>query len=437
MHYTLHSTNLNLLSIINKNPSSNFGMFLKTFGEGVIVGHCISENEYEVSFHEGRKNSFPKDEQSQIDFMQFCSPQILLGTINTLFSELIKEKNVVNSKTINWLNSKTIKELDGEEFLTTITIPSIYIDGSWAKGDEFLLAKYFPQIKNFKNKIGNIYSFEIQCNSIVESINMLSFVSMMIAVTNKQYFVTNDDIIKKYLRILKNVDSIPYFVLYLFKVRILNDEYRFNAHGKELESISKEPLKMTWGNTHQQRINVILPNISFERNVVDFGCGELIYAKKILPKLKEGLKYFAIDVDEDVADHISKIKDRFKNEIIGYYDIPSNEVLNEDFEVIMTEVLEHVGIEKGKEIIETFLNNPFCKKIIVTTPNKDFNIYYLMGDDEVRRYDHLIEMNQLDFQNFFSYIKFRSNSKIKAYSLYIGDEYLGITPTQGFIIEKI
>jgi len=435
MNYKLHSTNPNLLSIINKNPSYNFGMFLKAFGEGVIVGHCISESEYEVSFHEGEKNSFPKDEQSQIDFMQFCSPQILLGTINALFSELIKEKDVVNSKTINWLDSKTIQELDDKEFLTTITIPSIYIDGSWVKGDEFLLAKYFPQIKNFKNKIGNVYSFEIQCNSIVEAINMLSFVSMMIAVTNKQYFATQEDIIKKYLRILKNVDNVPYFVLYLFKVRILNDEYRFNVHGKELESISKEPLKMTFGNTHQQRINAILPNISFERNIVDFGCGELIYAKKILPKLKGGLKYFAIDVDEDVADHISKIEERFKNEIIYSDDIPSNEVLNEDFEVIMTEVLEHVGIEEGKRIIETFLNNPFCKKIIVTTPNKDFNVHYLMRDEEVRRTDHVIEMTTFDFCNFYKEIV--KNGSFEHRFLMIGDEYIGITPTQGFIIEKI
>lgn len=435
MNYKLHSTNPNLLSIINKNPSSNFGMFLKTFGEGVIVGHCISENEYEVSFHEGKKNSFPKDEQSQIDFMQFCSPQILLGTINALFSELIKEKSVVNSKTINWLNSKTIQELDDKEFLTTITIPSIYIDGSWAKGDEFLLAKYFPQIKNFKNKIGNIYSFEIQCNSIVEAINMLSFVSMMVAVTNRQYFVTNDDIIKKYLRILKNVDNIPYFVLYLFKVRILNDEYRFNVHGKELESISKEPLKMSFGNTHQQRINAILPNISFERNVVDFGCGELIYAKKILPKLKEGLKYFAIDVDGDVLDHISKIEDRFKNEIIYSNDIPND--LNVDFEVIMTEVLEHVGIEKGKRIIETFLNNPFCKKIIVTTPNKDFNIHYLMGDEEVRRTDHVQELTEKEFVKFVGSINFLTDGNTYLNFLFIGDMYKDITPTQGFIIEKV
>jgi SAM-dependent methyltransferase len=191
---------------------------------------------------------------------------------------------------------------------------------------------------------------------------------------------------------------------------------------------------MTWGNTHHQRINAILPHISFERNVVDFGCGELIYAKKILPKLKDGLKYFAIDVDEDVAAHVSKIEYRFKNEIIYSNDIPND--LNENFEVIMTEVLEHVGIEEGKKIIETFLSNPFCKKIIVTTPNKDFNIHYLMKDDEVRRYDHVEELTGGELLKFVGNIFFKTNDKTFLRYLDIGDTYLGINPTQGFVIAK-
>jgi len=165
MNYKIYSENPNLLSIINKNPSSNFGMFLKKFENGVILGHCLSENDYMVSFHEGVKNSFQQDGQSDIDFMQFCSPKVLLGTINTLFSELIGKDVVKN-------------ELDIDEFLTTITIPSLYIDNCLIENGELLLAKHFPQIKNFKNKIGKIYSFEVQCNSIIEAINILSLISL-------------------------------------------------------------------------------------------------------------------------------------------------------------------------------------------------------------------------------------------------------------------
>lgn len=165
MNYKIYSENPNLLSIINKNPSFNFGMFLKNFENGVILGHCLSENDYMVSFHKGVKNSFQQDGQSDIDFMQFCSPKFLLATINTLFSELIGKDVVKN-------------ELDSDEFLTTITIPSLYIDNCLIENGEFLLAKYFPQIKNFKNKIGKIYSFEVQCNSIIEAINILSSISL-------------------------------------------------------------------------------------------------------------------------------------------------------------------------------------------------------------------------------------------------------------------
>jgi len=168
MNYKIYSENPNLLSIINKNPVSNFGMCFQKFEKGIILGHCLSENDYAVSFHEGVKNSFQQDVQSDIDFMQFCSPKILLGTIDTLFSELIGKDVVKN-------------ELDSDEFLTTITIPSLYIDNSLIfKDDEFLLTKYFPQIKNFKNKIGKVYSFEVQCNSIIEAINILSLISLKV-----------------------------------------------------------------------------------------------------------------------------------------------------------------------------------------------------------------------------------------------------------------
>ncbi len=167
MNYKIYSENPNLLSIINKNPSSYFGMSFQIFEKGIVLGHCVSENCYEVSFHEGVKNSFQQDGQSDIDFMQFCSPKVLLGTINTLFSELIGKDVVEN-------------ELDSDEFLTTITIPSIYIDNSLVKDGELLLAKHFPQIKNFKNKIGKIYSFEVQCNSIIEAINILSIISLKV-----------------------------------------------------------------------------------------------------------------------------------------------------------------------------------------------------------------------------------------------------------------
>ena len=167
MNYKIYSENPNLLSIINKIPSSYFGMVFQKFENGIILGHCISESCYEISFHEGVKNSFKQDGLSDIDFMKFCSPKILLGTINSLFSELIG-KDVVDNK------------LDSDEFLTTITIPSLYIDSSLVNDEEFLLAKYFPQIKNFKNKIGKIYSFEVQCNSIIEAINMLSLISLKV-----------------------------------------------------------------------------------------------------------------------------------------------------------------------------------------------------------------------------------------------------------------
>lgn len=438
MKYKIKSTNPNLLSILNKNPSSNFGMYLEKLGEGVLVGNCISEYEYRVGFHIGQKNSFPKNESNQLDFQDFCNPRIFLSSINSLFETLIKDKTSVLQKRLGWLDNKTIQEIDSKEFLTTISIDNIYIDSNWAKRNgEFVLAKYFPQIKNFRHIIGNIYSFDIESNSIVECINMLSFVAMMLSVVNFQYYRVEKDVIKKYLRILKNIGNIPYFVIYLFKVRVLNDPQVFEVFKNELEQISQEPLKLSYGNTHTQRINAILPLISYERNVVDFGSGELIYAKKILPKLGEGLKYFAIDVDEDVADHVSKIKDRFKNPLIYHKEIPSSDVLNQDFEVIMSEVLEHVGIEEGKKIILQFLNNPFCKKIIVTTPNKDFNVHYKMEENEVRRYDHVQELTEKEFVKFVGSIDCLTDGKIYLKSLFIGDDYKDITPTQGFLIEKI
>lgn len=438
MQAIIKSTNPNLLSILNKNPNSFFGMFLKETRNGVMVGECISEGEYHLFFQDGndlneKEHSFSEDATNQIDFYSFCNPIGYITLINNILPDIIKEKDLVLSKKISWLENKEIKELEGDNYTTTVSIPSVYIDSTWAKKDgSFVLARYFPEIKNFTHKVGNIYSFEITTDSIIKSINLTLFVNMMLAVTNKQFFKVDNDMIGKYIRILSNIGNIPYFIIYLFKVRLLNEKYHFDLFKNKLEEISQT--KLTYGNTHQARIDFVKELFDGDTHILDVGCGELIYAKKLMPKFTNDLlTYYAVDIDEDYAEVAIKLQARFKNILQFNTEIPE---LKEIFTAIMSEVIEHMEEGESIETILKILNNPYCQKLIITTPNKDFNQFYLLEENELRREDHLKEYTKSEFSYFYHKISINFVDKYNFDFVNIGDTYQGITPTFGLIITR-
>lgn len=424
----IKSENPNLLNILYKSKTLYDGIYIQEMKNGHLIGNVISDNQYDIFFQD-TKYSYNEDMSNMLDQQSLSNPKIGLDISNNFFKHLQKPL-VELMESRNVYADMKYKDIDNQECV--IDISNVYIDSSWAKGDKFIFSQYFPQIKDFKRINGNQYTFSIKCDTVVEAINLMTFIFLMLVVTNQQPIFIGSDMIKKYIRILANVKNVPYFVIYLFKIKLLITDKLYSENKKELESLLPN-LELTRHNNHTQRIDKICEIVIADDNdILDFGCGEFKYFKRLSHLIKDNRKYYAVD-KTDYSLFLEKIKIRSKFDASFYTDIYDIE-LTKNTTVIFTEVLEHMGFEAANVYIEYLLNNQYVDKLIITTPNKDFNEYYMM-DTEMRRDDHVIEVNMETFKDFINSIKGIEQYNVKFSG--ICDKYNGITPTSMAVIEKV
>ena len=89
-------------------------------------------------------------------------------------------------------------------------------------------------------------------------------------------------------------------------------------------------------------------------------------------------------------------------------------------------------LEKVREFIEMLVININFSKILITTPNHDFNVNYDM-DTEFRHHDHKWELGKKEFCEFIATISF-PDCVVKFFD--IGDVVDGVCCTLGVEIIK-
>lgn len=418
----LKSENDYFLDILHKNPNTDEGLYLKELKNGILVGIAISKNEYHCVFQD-TKHSYLPDESNQIDFQSFCSPFLALNIGTEFFSHLYKEKNLLSESVISWLD-KSYQEIDNHK--ATIEVSSFFIDSNWCKNNEFLLSKYIDGI-SVTHKIGNNYNLVIEGNSVRETIQKLSMVSLFTHFTNRYavYTFIDDSFIQKYITIFTNIPNIPYFVFYLFIKRIMRSPKQFDEFKPQLENYFNNEIQFVFTDTHQSRKEFICERIKFSESVLDFGCGEMQYFKR-LHKRGFSSDYFAYDeVDfKPIADKIIAL-DKAENLIW----IDNKEaIIGFEGQIILSEVIEHNPLEDAKSLLIWIRDNTKFTKLFITTPNSEFNINYEMTN-EFRHDDHDFELTKQEFVNLVSEI---FTQKQKYYG--VGDCVRGIYPTSAIIV---
>ncbi len=416
-----NSPNDFLLDILYKNPETDLGLYLKPLRNGVMVGNCVDKNNYEVVFQD-TKYSFLQDE-TQLDFQSFCNPNVILNMLSDLFAHLLVDKNMYWEKEISWLN-KTYQELDNQVF--NIEISNIYLDSNWYNRDGFLLSKYLPQVALIPI-VGCNYQLKIKAKSVFEGVNLLATVACFIEVTNN--FRTpwlSEDWFVKYVRILTNVPNIPYFVFYLFIKRCIKSPKVFENIQPALESYFNDEIKFVFTDTHQTRKDMIFKHLGMNFPILDIGCGELQYFKMFNGK---GFKhsYYAVDREDEVSELVKKYQANGADKLIFFPDLELCNI-SEKVNVILSEVIEHNTLEETEILLQAIKKFNF-DKIIITTPNREFNQYYVMSS-EFRRPDHVYETNEIEFKTLISKVFGDFNFEISQ----IGDSVKGCSPTLMAII---
>lgn len=403
----IHSENPDFLSILMKNKNSFNGLQLRDLKNGVAIGRVISDSEYHMVFQDTKYSFSDQDFSSQIDYQSYCNPKVFLSMASIFLRHLISQKSEMDKK-ISWLG-KSFAEAD-QSYPVTVTIPNVYADGINPKR-KFVLAEYFSEL-SFTHKSGHLYEFTIQTDSIHRAVNLACITLMYLATINKQPWYLTEDLIRKYIRIVNNIAPVPYFLAYLLARRCLLSKEMFDNIRPDLQNAVNGEINLVWGNTQVMRLEAVERYFGENNNVLEIGCGEFDYVKKLGKKIPG--TWYASDLEDysNLADSVKRLRNvnlEFCKSLLEVE--PTSDAL-----MLAVEVIEHMPEASAMNLLIKHIKYHHPKKIIVTTPNREFNQYYAING--FRHDDHHFEFTQAEFKDFMNQVTF----EFQEYKL----EYFGI-----------
>lgn len=421
------STNPKFSFILKKNPSS--GPLVRSIREGHLFGYYSDDKIFNCFFKDSDTEisyrRFKDEEFEYVNPSRYNAPEFVLDAISEFLEHIIKKEN----------------EFDVEGYDNFLTINMINIKRKYLD----IFKRYFKDISFEEEEIcGNNFRLTFSTKGTLKF--LISFVQLF-AFFNvlKNRYLAEDEILK-YMKQLTKTKA-PYFIKYIFKVGALRNRTNFYKYKKSLEenSFGNEIIEFKYGYAHEQRIDTVESLLDFKRSIIDFGCGHGDFARRLNHRVeKMGKMYYAIDKDDEMLRIIKKRMKAAENVIFGtsFPDIDNEgedkgEDRVEDFDVIMSEVIEHMKKDEVTDIVKDILGKQRVNSLIITTPNKDFNQFFLFDIDEMRYEDHQFEMGKEEFMKWVGEITGNNKNGLNVQFLDIGDKVNSIPMTLGVRIEKI
>ena len=433
-YITIETANSDISWVLGKNPDA--GMICRNLRSGVVYGWYFTPTTYVIRFVDYTdKVSFKKnhnDEYNYLGHLQYCSPLLLSSTITELFGSSLNKTNSKDTCVSNKITQHLIKL------------------NNRALG---FISKLNSYVKKFKINLTqleyhNLYRLEIESNE--KMIDLLNYSYLLGILLNVLVvgFIDKPQIdqLEKIVNFMVQI-NVPYYPRYLIKTNLMN-QTEFNKLKDKLETFNEYKAMMYWGNSQIQRYDFIESNISFSSDIIDFGCGEGYYVKKILPKLSKNNKYYAWDSNSEELDKIKYFKEKnpeYANLIIieteiELFDIFKNSSLQSKPTILLSEVFEHVKPNDIIGLINKIKLNIDFNKIIITTPDVGFNKHYSSdydktGEINMRHLDHKYEYTQKEFIDIINEL-FDNVKYMKKYHR-VGDTIEENSITQSFIISPL
>ena len=406
----IESDNQDLSWVLGKNPES--GMMARHLRYGIVWGWYHNSQTYVTRFNDYTDDvSFRKNIHDNFNYLgslQYCSPLFLSTIIIELFSSVLnkehpKDIDCSNKISLNLikLNKRAINFI--EKLNNYIKLFNIEYKETKYEG------LYNFTISSIKSTIKELFNYSYLLGNIL---NIL-----VIGYVDRPKLDQLDKMINFMIKI-----NVPYYPRYLIKTNMISKE-DFVVLKNKLEQIDSSQVVMNWGNSQEQRYRFIESHISFSSDIIDFGCGEGFYVRKLLPQLSKANKYVAWDADPE---ELVKVK-YFKEKNPEYTNLIIPESQEELFEIVnslntssnskpivlMTEVFEHVEPSDAIKLVEKIKSNINFSHMIITTPDVGFNIHYSSdGEINMRHYDHKYEYTKQEFENVISNVfdnRYRKN----------------------------
>lgn len=427
------STNPQFTFILKKNPDS--GMLVRRLRKGHLFGYYSGDNKVfncyfkdpdsEISYGFGKvgKGKGVSDSFEYVNPSRYNAPEFVLDAISEFLEHIIKKDS----------------ELDIEGYDNFLMINMINIKRKYLG----IFQRYFDNITIEEEEIcANNYRLWIRSKSTLKDLISFAQLFAFFNVLKNRYL--GEDEISKYMNMLIKIRA-PYFVKYIFKVNVLSNRKAFKKYKKDLEENAIDGIiEFKYGYLHDQRIDAVESLLDFKRSIVDFGCGEGDFAKRFYHRIADKDKrYYAIDIDEEKLNRVKRRIDcdNGDNLIIGstfpdFGENRENRENGENVDVIMSEVIEHMKKEEAENIVKDILRKNNVKILVITTPNKDFNRFFLFDDEDTRCKDHKFEMGKDEFKEWMDNIMDDMNGKYELRFLDIGDSVNAIPATIGAIVRE-
>ena len=443
----LISSNKDLSWVLEKNPET--GIVTKSCRQGFLFGffpfvnNNTITNEYCIYFKDASDEmSYKPHPDASFEYLN-ASKYNSARFINDSIEEMLRS---ARENVHTYLNEG--KDYDLPAFHTmffnavetqykTIDIFQRYFkDKVSIQGEEITKNNYKITFKNEEPLTLSIF------------LSIINLFGIFAVLNSNDYTYLTDDMIKKYLRILNKID-VPYFIRYLFKVRLLRNPRRFEELVKDLSTTKLyNSLELTYGDTHDARIDWIKNGIDLNHSIIDIGTGiDYKYLKIFAPLLQQkGLKYYAIEQNLDARERIKAgCKNRGLDNVEIYetfdsfleiYENDSNKYL-----ILCTEVLEHNELDEVESLLLKVLSKIKLHKFFITVPNHDFNKFYGFTNTEKRHEDHKWEISEKEFIGFIDRILSPSQlinplkTKYSFNNYQIGDKIDGVGVSTAIIIE--
>lgn len=416
----INSKNPEFGYIIKKNPNS--GMQMRSIRKGTAFAWYSNEGtSFNIMFKDADNAvSFGDQEFEFLNTSRYNSPLFVINAIGEFFTANVREQVEID------------KTGDEKTFIVNMVdiarIHQINQFNQYFK--EFEVTAELYAAKSYKLTVTTTESFH-------KLFNFMNLLMLFLSLSSKtEYMQLDQSSVEKYLGSIERLDA-PFFIRYLFSRAMFRSKNQFGKYKDRLEATNNhETVIMSYGDTSMQRRTAIEKIIPFDKPILDIGCGEGFYAIPFSQKIKE-FSYTAIDIVEDLTNIVkSKAKKKEIENIELFNDINTYvaQSKGEIKDVILTEVVEHMPQEQSVILVNTVLDEIEFDKFVITVPNKEFNQFYLIGDDEFRHDDHDWEPTEIEFATFI-----RGVVKTKPFHMdfiKIGDNIDGISTSIGCIITK-
>ncbi len=371
------STNPQFSFLIKKNPHS--GMMLRSIRKGMAYGWYSNEQSYNVYFKDADNEiSYKQHEQENFEYLnvsRYNTPLFPLNAINEFFSAPLKVQD----------------DRDIEGYEHTFFINMIHIE--LLRYVEF----FEKHLKDFSFEIVHrahkSFSLTVTTKkSLYQLLHAVSVLCLFLSMFGNEYIDISDSILDKYIKSVNVMDA-PFYIRSLFVRNFLSSRARFQKYKAELEKTERYDIQFAYGGTALQRRNYIGSELTFDKPILDVGCGEGYYAISFAGKI-EG-SYYAVDINEEVLEKVKhKAEAKQLDNIITLGSIDQFlECYNDEVvDVILTEVIEHMNEAEAKQLIHQICRHVDFDRFIITTPNADFNRYYELSG--FRHDDHKWEMGE-------------------------------------------